>query len=96
MEYLEMVNEIAKYKTRAEYYMRVLEDVKASIQIAMDNDENMKNHFAFIAVALIRPQLLFRTNMQGYLKPIRSSVCIQSVPTPKLLPQASQRWSQLA
>ena len=43
-----MVDEIAKYKTRAEHYMRVLEDVKASIQIAMDNDENMKKHFARI------------------------------------------------
>ena len=41
-----MICEIDKYKTKAEHYMRVLEDVKATIQLAMDNDENMKKHFA--------------------------------------------------
>lgn len=46
MEYFEMACEIGKYKTRAEHYMRVLEDVKETIQLAIDNDENMKKHFA--------------------------------------------------
>ena len=46
MTYFEEVCEIGKYKTEAEHYMKVLEDVKATIQLAMDNDENMKKHFA--------------------------------------------------
>lgn len=44
-EYMEQVAEIVKYKTQAQHYMRVLEDTKAAIQIAMDNFPEMKIHF---------------------------------------------------
>ena len=48
MNYFEQVNETVKYKTKAEHYMRVLEDTKAIIQLAMDNNPDMKKHFSGI------------------------------------------------
>ena len=48
MEYLNQLNEIVKYKTQAQHYMKLLADAKAVIQLAMDNYPDMKKHFGRI------------------------------------------------
>lgn len=45
MNYFEQVTETVKYKTQAEHYMCLLQDIKGKIQIAMDNRPEMKDHF---------------------------------------------------
>lgn len=48
MNYIEQLNETVKYKTQAEHYMKVLQDTKAVIQLAMDSNPDMKKHFSRI------------------------------------------------
>ena len=48
MDEIERAMEIVKYKTEAQRLMRLLEDAKCAIRVAMDNSPLMNAHFSHI------------------------------------------------